>query len=288
LSYESFDLGAGSDSKRWEESYSTYCSDKSYSTTLQQKTLSFVKTINATASDNMLKCFTRGGLHVRIIPGARTDTFYLQARMNPTGPSTKATVENIKVVGGTCDGPIKRKYKITAAGAEQICKRSGKNAVDISLTTNEQVNWDSPRGLGKLVTPLPLPIPQPIAIQAKNFVRGTNVAIDQCTTGPGILANKPPCQPTVNAAEFEFDATATGKYQLDINFAAATSRPTKVILNGKTVVAQGLSEVTGGWDNGHLQWSKIAEVILKIGPNTIRLERDDVFPHIHDLRLNPI
>lgn len=288
LGYGGFTLGFDSNSESWSQFSSNYCRDDSYSTKYRQATLSFVQTINANASNNMLACFLRGGLHARVIPGARQDTFYVQARMNPTGATTKASVVGLSVVGGTCSGPMRNGYEITAAGVEQICQRSGDQAVDISLSASEQVNWDTPRGLKRIITPPPLPAKQPIAIRAQDFVRGTNVAIDQCVAGPGTLANAPPCNAAQNAAEFDFVANAAGAYRLDINFAAATSRPVKVILNGKVVRDQALSETTGNWLNSNLQWSEVGRVFLKEGANTVRLERSDVFPHIHDLRFVPV
>lgn len=289
LGYGGFTLGFDSNSEDWSQFSSNYCRDDSYSTKYRQATLSFVQTINANASKNMLACFLRGGLHVRIVQGARPDTFYVQAKMTPTGPTTKANVVDFAVVGGTCSGPIKNGYEITAAGAEQICKRSGDEAVDVSMSATEQVNWDTPRGLKGIVKPPPPPTKQPIAIRAQDFVRGLNVAIDQCTVGPGTLANAKPCNAAPNAAEFDFAVSVAGAYRLDINFAAAkdNARPVKVILNGKVVRDQALSETTGGWLNSDLRWWEVGRVILKEGSNTIRLERSDVFPHIHDLRFVP-
>ncbi|HEV3076945.1 MAG TPA: TIR domain-containing protein [Thermoanaerobaculia bacterium] len=128
----------------------------------------------------------------------------------------------------------------------------------------------------------------PIAIRAQDYVRGTNVAIDQCVEGPGTLANAAPCNTAPNAAEFDFVSSAAGAYRLDINFTAAASRPVKVTLNGTAVRDEALSETTGSWLNSSLRWFEVGRVVLKEGANTIRLERSDVFPHIHDLRLVPV
>lgn len=288
LGYGGFTLGFDSSNESWSQFSSNYCREDSYSTKYRQATMSFIQTINSNASNNMLACFVRGGLHARIVPGARQDTFYVQVRMNPTGATTKASVVGFSVVGGTCSGPIANGYEVTSAGAEQICQRSGEQAVDISLSASEQVNWDTPRGLKRIVTPPPAPTKQAIAIRAQDFVRGTNVAIDQCVTGPGTLANAPPCNGRPNAAEFDFSVKAAGAYRLDINFAAAASRPVKVIVNGKVVRDQALTETTGSWLNSNLRWAEVGQVVLKEGTNTVRLERADVFPHIHDLRFVPV
>lgn len=288
LGYGGFTLGFDSNSESWSQFSSNYCRDDRYSSRYRQATLSFVQTINANASNNMLACFLRGGLHARIVQGARQDTFYVQASMTPTGSTTKASVVGFAIVGGTCSGPMKNGYEITAAGVEQICQRSGDQAVDISLSASEQVNWDTPRGLKRIVTPPAPPQKQPVAIRAQDFVRGTNVAIDQCVAGPGTLANASPCNSAPNAVEFDFVANAAGAYRLDIYFAAASPRPVKVILNGRVIRDQALSEATGSWLNSNLRWSEVGQVALKEGTNTVRLERPDVFPHIHDLRFVPV
>jgi len=288
LGYGGFTLGYDSSNESWSQFSSKYCRDDSYSTKYRQSTLSFIQTINANASNNMLACFKRGGLHARVIQGAGKDTFYVQAKMNPVGQTTKATVVSFAVVGGTCSGPLKNGFEITSGGTEQLCQRSGNQAVDISLAATEEVNWGSPRGLARIYTPPPPPLKQPVAIRAQDFVRGTNVAIDQCVAGPGTLANAPPCNAAANAAEFDFVVAAAGAYRLDINFAAAESRPVKVILNGQVVRDQALSETTGSWLNSNLRWSEVGRVVLKEGSNTVRLERGAVFPHIHDLRFVPV
>lgn len=288
LGYGDFTLGFDSSNQSWSQFSSNYCRDDSYSTKYRQATISFIQTINSNASNNMLACFIRGGLHARILPGARQDTFYVQVRMNPTGVTTKASVVSFSVVGGTCSGPITNGYEVTSAGAEQICQRAGDQAVDISLSASELVNWDSPRGLKRIVTLPEPPQKQPVSIRAQDFVRGTNVAIDQCVAGPGTLANAPPCNSAPNAVEFDFVANAAGAYRLDINFAAASPRPVKVILNGRIIRDQALNETTGSWLNSNLRWSEVGQVALKEGANTVRLERPDVFPHIHDLRFVPV
>lgn len=288
LGYGGFNIGYDQSSESWSQFSSNYCRDDTYNSRYREKTSSFVRTINANASNNMLMCFMRGGLHARIVQGARPDTFYVQARMNPVGPTTEAGVKSFQVIGATCTGPLQAGYLIRPGGVEQICQRAGVEAVDVSLSTTDQVNWDTPRGL-KAITPPPPPLKkQAIAIRAQDFVRGTNVAIDQCVAGPGVLANAPPCNPAPNAAEFDFDASAPGKYRLLVNFTAAASRPVKVFVNKELIRDQALSETTGSWLNTNLRWTEVGPVSLKQGRNTLRLERSDVFPHIQGLTLEPI
>jgi hypothetical protein len=63
-------------------------------------------------------------------------------------------------------------------------------------------------------------------------------------------------------------ANAAGAYQLDINDAAAASRPVQVTVNGIVVRDQALSDTTGGWLNADLRWVEMGRVMLKKGTNT--------------------
>ncbi|MDH1692606.1 hypothetical protein [Pseudomonas sp. GD03766] len=287
LGYGKLSLGYDESKENWSTFKSNYCSDKSYSEKYSEKTDLFVKSINTTASNNMLACFLRNGLHARVMPGAGDSVFYLQVRMNPSGLTNKAEVSNISVSGATCDGPIKTGYTITPAGAEQLCTRTGKQAVDIAITTTEYVTWDSPKGFKKIEDLPEPPKKKRIDIQAKDFTNGVNVATDQCVVGPGTLANASPCSPAKNSVEYKFQVKAPGEYNLAIKYAAATSRPVKITINGVIINANALSETTGGWLNSDMKWSDVAQVNLTEGTNIVRLEREDVFPHLHDLRFEP-
>ena len=288
LGYGTLSLGYDESKEKWSTFKSNYCNDKNYNEQYRNKTNLFVSSINPTASNNMLACFLRSGLHARLMPGAGESVFYLQMRMNPSGIVNKAVVSNISVSGATCDELIKKGYEVTAAGVEQLCKRTGKQAVDIAITTSENIIWDSPKGYKKVEESPILPTKKQINIQAKDFTSGTNVATDQCVVGPGTLANASPCNSVENSAEYKFQVKAPGNYQLAIKFAAATPRPVKITVNGVVVSANALSETTGGWLNSDMKWSDVAQVILTEGTNTVRLERPDVFPHIHDLRFEPV
>lgn len=156
LGYGQFSLGFDSSNESWSQFSSNYCRDESYSTKYRQATLSFVQTIDANSSDNMLKCFLRDGLHARIIPGATEDTFFIAARLGTSGTVTEATVKSYVHDNATCTGDeIRKGSKIDSAGVEQTCTRLNDEAINIVLTTTEKINWDTPRTLPKIVKPIP-------------------------------------------------------------------------------------------------------------------------------------
>jgi hypothetical protein len=287
LGYTGFTASLNSENKDWSEFRDDYCRDDSFASTYRNRTASFVQTINATASNNMLACFQRSGLHMRVIPGAGPRVFYVQARYTSDGNTPSATISFFGISGASCEGPIRAGAQITGATSELLCTRAGNAPVDITVSASRDVRWNSPRGLPAVYTPPPPPVRQVIEVRAMDFVNGTNVAIDACVVGPGTLANAAPCTDRPNAAEFVMRATAGGRYRLDVNYAAASSRPVRVMVNGVPVRDNALSSVTGGWENSWLRWVEVGTVELRQGENRIRLERAGVFPHIHDLRLTP-
>ena len=155
LGYGSFSLGYNSNSDKWSEFSSNYCRDDTSNSRYRQATFDYVRSINENASNNMRACFERGGLHSRIIPGAGSDTFYVEAKLVPTGTIVKARVNEFSVLGATCRGPLEKGYEITASGVENVCRRNGNQAVDVSLSATEKVNWDTPRGLSRIPVVVP-------------------------------------------------------------------------------------------------------------------------------------
>ncbi|MCB2228602.1 MAG: hypothetical protein KQH53_18140 [Desulfarculaceae bacterium] len=77
-----------------------------------------------------------------------------------------------------------------------------------------------------------------------------------------------------------------GQYYINVNFAAGSSRPLKLIING---VDQGriLSESTGGWKSDSLKWVKYGPYAFKRGLNVIRMESKGLFPHLKMLSFSP-
>lgn len=282
-------LGFSSSKSSWSEFKSSYCSDSSYSSSMRSKTQDFVRSINANATNAMLACFNKAGLHVRLEQGASTGTFRTYAVFNPSSTDTNvATVSNFSVAGGTCLNPLAQGSPIGPQGYEMLCTRAGASAIEVALNASQVVQWDTPKSLAAVVA-----VPRPegkklIDIRAQDFVRGTNVAVDQCTSGPGVLLTAKPCNARPNAAEFDFSANVGGAYRLDAEYAAAAPRGVRLSINGTTVRDQAMGEATGGWTNDFLRWKEVGKVQLKRGANVIRIERGDVFPHIRAFRLTPV
>lgn len=134
----------------------------------------------------------------------------------------------------------------------------------------------------------PPPIRQRIVISASSFARGLNVAVGQCGPyGNGVLLNAAPCNARPNAAEWDFVAQAPGAYQLIVEYASAQNRAVRVRIDGQLVASSALADPTGCFTENCQVARPQAIVQLSAGPHVLRLERDDVFPHIRTLILEP-
>jgi hypothetical protein len=158
-----------------------------------------------------------------------------------------------------------------------------------------------------------LPKGEPIAIAARDIATGSNVQIGAFNGGygPDVLTDNqfcstgwnptPPCGPGIaglltpppvnrkRSVEYHFPVFVAGRYKLEVEYAAAVARPTRILVNGKLVgTGASLSDVTGGWDPGHQKWHDEGTVVLANQMNRLRLERDGEWPHIRQFRLVPL
>jgi hypothetical protein len=127
--------------------------------------------------------------------------------------------------------------------------------------------------------------PGVILIEAEKYVRG-NVLQDTTSYGVGIgvLVNR---GETPNFAEYDIAAPADGLYQIEVRYAAASARPTKLLINGQLVKSDIARDVTGGWQPENQVWKIEGFFPLKSGGNVIRIEQPQFFPHIDKLLLAP-
>jgi hypothetical protein len=129
-----------------------------------------------------------------------------------------------------------------------------------------------------------------IIVQAKNFSRGSGIEIEtggHPEWGLNTIHNAPPYEPAVNLAEYNFNACARA-YRLDVEYAAAESRPVEIYINGKLAIPNGLQATTGGWSDARQRWLSQGEVRLTRGSNTLQFKRNNYFPHIRTFRLVPL
>ena len=122
-------------------------------------------------------------------------------------------------------------------------------------------------------------------IEMENFARG-NVAKHTTGYGEGIgvLVNQGQLP---NFAEYDVTVETAGTYQLELRYAAAGSRPCKILVNGMLAIDGAAGKVTGSWNPDTQTWFIEGFVELAAGQNTIRMERTDAFPHLDKMLIAP-
>jgi len=124
-----------------------------------------------------------------------------------------------------------------------------------------------------------------ILIEAEKFTHGN---VQTSTTGYGegigVILNggKIP-----NVAEYEVTVEKGGAYQLAVRYAAAQSRPVRVLLDKKGVADEACKQQTGSWLPDSQAWVTETTFTLPVGKSVFRFERDGPFPHIDKFALIP-
>ncbi|MBM4032943.1 MAG: hypothetical protein FJ291_14305 [Planctomycetes bacterium] len=87
-----------------------------------------------------------------------------------------------------------------------------------------------------------------------------------------------------NQAEYDIEFPAAGDYTISGLYAAASSRPVDILLDGK-VLARGFRSVTGGWMTSGARWEKQCSATISQGKHTLKLLcAVECMPHICALR----
>lgn len=124
-----------------------------------------------------------------------------------------------------------------------------------------------------------------IVIEAENFVRGECTKLsDGYGAGIGVIAS---FGPKPSFAEYEFEIATPCVYQIELRYAAADSRPTKLFVDGALLKPDAANQRTGSWNPDTQSWFAETWVTLGPGKHTLRLERREPFPHLDRLALVP-
>lgn len=92
---------------------------------------------------------------------------------------------------------------------------------------------------------------------------------------------------TPNYAEYDIEIPQPGTYQLELKYAAGSSRPIKLFLNGRLITDEAAAGVTGGFGDADSKWMVEGIVELRSGKNVLRLERPGGTPHFDKVGLVP-
>ena len=122
--------------------------------------------------------------------------------------------------------------------------------------------------------------------EAENLDRG-NIVVDQEQYGAGIgIISDPGAQR--NYAEYDVEIPQPGAYQLALRYAAASSRPGRVLIDGTVEIHDAISRVTGGWMPSDQRWHLEGMLHLQKGKRVLRLESEPMMSHLDKIRLTPV
>lgn len=88
-----------------------------------------------------------------------------------------------------------------------------------------------------------------------------------------------------NFVEWDFSIPEVGEYLIYLRYAAETSRPGVLTLNGTPVSRNAVSRTTGGWYPAQQEWFLEAKAKFKADRNTLRFECEPTMSHIDRVRL---
>jgi hypothetical protein len=89
-------------------------------------------------------------------------------------------------------------------------------------------------------------------------------------------------------AEYSVSVPKDGEYELELRYAAQESRPVRVSVGGKVVLAKVASDTTGGWNPEHQAWKPAGKVRMQAGKNAVVVEAHGLLPHIDKLAILPV
>lgn len=121
---------------------------------------------------------------------------------------------------------------------------------------------------------------------AIEYDRGTGVCKGCLSYGPDVVTNKDGIQ-RANMVEYDLDLPNSGKYRIEVQYAAQQSRPVDIIVNGGQRT-KGLGETTGGWAATTAEYFDQGIFEFKRGTNKLRFESTSVFPHIRKISISCI
>ena len=124
--------------------------------------------------------------------------------------------------------------------------------------------------------------------EAETYDRGTARQDETYGKGIGIISDK---GAPVTWAEFDIELPGEGTYQVEFRYAAESSRPGKLSINGKLVKEKSMAEVTGTWYPDSQKWFVEGRYQFKAGRNILRFEAAGLMSHLDKIviaRVKPL
>lgn len=89
-------------------------------------------------------------------------------------------------------------------------------------------------------------------------------------------------------AEYDVEITQPGVHLLELRYAAKTARPGRILVDGRAVATNAISEISGGWNPEHQMWFIEGQIELSAGRRVVRIESKPLMSHIDKVRLTAL
>lgn len=238
-----------------------------------------------TAWSECVQSLSNGGALILTVQSVSKSAFPVLVRwFPPNGVGTGML--HLKVENASIDGQNQITTKMEGKSQKPFIVKPNKSKGQIVLTAEIKGASDI------LVLPREFPkAKETITVAASDFIRPLNVALGGppgSNYGSDVLLNGPDYTDRPNRADWEFKASAAGKYLLKVEYAAKEARPVTIRLNGHVAIENALGAPTCGWDLPCQSLLNQGNVTLRQGWNVLRVERASIFPHIHKFVFEPV
>ncbi|MDP6893629.1 MAG: DUF1549 domain-containing protein, partial [Verrucomicrobiota bacterium] len=117
-----------------------------------------------------------------------------------------------------------------------------------------------------------------LLFEAEDFDRG-NVTVDRSNYGKDIgIISDPGGQK--NFAEYDIELPIAGNYQVELRYAASLARPGQLLMDGKVIQPEAVSNITGGWQPEHQKWNVEGVYHFEAGKHVLRIQSEPMMSHI--------
>ena len=117
-----------------------------------------------------------------------------------------------------------------------------------------------------------------LLFEAEDFDRG-NVTVDRSNYGKKIgIISDPGSQK--NFVEYDIELPKAGNYQIELRYAANLARPGQLLMDGKVIHSEAVSNVTGGWQPEHQKWNVEGVYYFEEGKHVLRIQSEPMMSHI--------
>ena len=230
-------------------------------------------------------------------PIPTADYYALAGVLRSTKLETRSLVDPRQAALNVALADAQKRLDVVRTAAEtRISKAGRKSITDYLLQSRAVARWrrtaQSSRlraalsrelaspylSVGGLVSPETLGATGEVR-EAEEFDRG-NVQSDHESYGKGIGIISDAGPGGTVWVEYDVDVPVAATYQIEFRYAAKSSRPGKLLVNGQEVNARSMANTTGSWTPETQRWFVEGRFPFRAGANVLRFEVVGVMSHL--------